>query len=83
MLVRHLPADSAVARSLHGEVADWTVTDHLLACVIDALHVANWQRVGDKNAPRPKPLPRPGQQQRDEHLRQRLLEHRRRHRKEG
>lgn len=40
---------------------EWTITDHLLASAIDALHTANWQRGGNA-ANRPKPLPRPGSQ---------------------
>jgi hypothetical protein len=45
---------------------DWTVTDHLLAAVIDQLAVANWMfatvnRDEDTEpAPYPEPLPRPG-----------------------
>jgi hypothetical protein len=45
-----------------GESASWSLTDHLLAAVVDALHVANWQRTSDgaKGRRRPKPIPRPG-----------------------
>lgn len=46
-------------RELRGEAADWSLNTFLLALVADALHAANWQRGGKKNAPRPKPLPRP------------------------
>lgn len=62
VLVERLPADSATARAMHGEAADWSLTDHLLASVVDALHVANWQRTEDgaKGRRRPRPLPRPG-----------------------
>ncbi|MET8076252.1 hypothetical protein [Streptomyces sp. NPDC005303] len=42
VLVEHLPADSSFARAVHGEQAEWTVTDHLLAAVVDHLAVANW-----------------------------------------
>ncbi|MFC8429406.1 hypothetical protein [Streptomyces sp. NPDC057253] len=42
VLVEHLPADSSFARAVHGEQADWSVTDHLLAAVVDHLAVANW-----------------------------------------
>ena len=41
-----------------GEDAEWSLTDHLLALVYDALAMANWQRSG--KGERPKPLPRPG-----------------------
>ena len=33
---------------------------YLLAHVGDLLAVGNWQRAGNKNAPRPKPIQRPG-----------------------
>lgn len=66
VLTEHLPADSSFARAVHGEQADWTVTDHLLAAVVDHLAVANWMfatvnRDEDTDpAPYPEPLPRPG-----------------------
>lgn len=34
----------------------WSLTDHLLAMVLDELRLANWQRVGKKGLKRPKPL---------------------------
>lgn len=60
MFVEHSPRESAVFRDLHPEFAEWGVVEHLLAGAVDALNVANWQRVGKKNAPRPKPVKRPG-----------------------
>lgn len=71
VLVRHLPRDSAVNRDLYGEGADWAVTDHLLAAVVDHLAAANWMfaRVNsDEDADRtdpPAPLPRPDGERRD------------------
>lgn len=69
-------------RSVHGPVADWNASDHLLAVVADLLAAANWQRGGDKKKPRPKPLPRPGDvkaKKRDPaEIRARLLEQRER-----
>ncbi|MEU9603013.1 hypothetical protein [Streptomyces sp. NPDC048057] len=65
MLLKHLPAESAVSRSVHGEAADWSVSDHLLAAVVDHLAVSNWMfasansEEGDQQDP-PKPVPRPG-----------------------
>lgn len=38
----------------------WGLPEQLLAAVLDALNVANWQRQGDKRAKRPKPIRRPG-----------------------
>jgi hypothetical protein len=66
VLTEHLPPDSSYARAVHGEQADWTVTDHLLAAVVDHLAVANWMfatvnRDEDAEpAEYPEPLPRPG-----------------------
>ncbi len=41
-----------------GEGAAWTLTDYLLALLVDVERLALWQRGG--KGPRPKPLPRPG-----------------------
>ncbi|MFF3333240.1 hypothetical protein ACFYWX_27430 [Streptomyces sp. NPDC002888] len=66
VLIRHLPRDSAVNRDLYGEAAEWSVTDHLLAAVVDHLAAANWMFAcvntaedGDQPEP-PAPVPRPG-----------------------
>lgn len=50
---------SAIARAIAPDSAGWTVTDHLLAAVVDVGQVANWQRGGGKGQ-RPKPIKRPG-----------------------
>lgn len=42
-----------------GNNAAWSSEAHLMANVIDLLQAANWQRGGDNNAPRPKPIARP------------------------
>jgi hypothetical protein len=66
VLVKHLPRDSAINRDLHGESAEWSVTDHLLAAVVDHLAAANWMFAcvntdEDSDPPeRPVPVPRPG-----------------------
>jgi hypothetical protein len=55
-----------VARELHGEAADWSVTDHLLAHVVDQLAEANWMFATvnrDEDADPleyPEPIVRPG-----------------------
>ncbi|WP_425245728.1 hypothetical protein [Streptomyces sp. NEAU-NA10] len=65
MLIKHLPRDSALNRDLHGEAAEWSVTDHLLAAAVDHLAAANWMFAcvnsdeGDQPDP-PVPVPRPG-----------------------
>lgn len=38
----------------------WGLTEHLLASAVDALNAGNWQRGGDRHAPKPKPVKRPG-----------------------
>jgi hypothetical protein len=64
VLIKHLPRDSALNRDLHGEAADWSVTDHLLAAAVDHLAAANWMfasvnsEEGDQPEP-PAPVPRP------------------------
>ncbi|MFJ2646407.1 hypothetical protein ACIO1C_06725 [Streptomyces sp. NPDC087420] len=67
VLIQHLPRDSAVARELHGESADWSVTEYLLAHVADQLAEANWMfatvnRDEDADPPEyPEPVARPGE----------------------
>ncbi|GAA3072654.1 hypothetical protein GCM10017562_45170 [Streptomyces roseofulvus] len=66
VLIKHLPRDSALQRALHGEAAEWSVTDHLLAATVDHLAISNWMfqcvngsEDGDQPDP-PQPVPRPG-----------------------
>lgn len=40
--------------------APWGATEYMLANVVDLLNAGNWQRGGDKSARRPRPMPRPG-----------------------
>ncbi|MGV3564224.1 MAG: hypothetical protein ACO1ON_13180 [Nocardioides sp.] len=60
VIIRQSPRTSAYARAIHGDEALWGLSDHLLAEVVDALAWANWQRAGQRYAPKPKPIPRPG-----------------------
>lgn len=66
VLIQHLPRDAALVRELHGESAEWGLTEHLLAATVDELAVGNWLFVSanrDEHADppdRPKPVPRPG-----------------------
>lgn len=66
VLVRHLPPDSAFVRAREGEAAEWRLTDHLLAAVVDHLAIANWMYASvnrDEYADPPEapvPVPRPG-----------------------
>lgn len=59
LLIDQLPRDSATVRKLNPD-AEWTLNAHLLALLVDVANLANWQRMGDKNAERPKPIERPG-----------------------
>ncbi|GAA3374293.1 hypothetical protein GCM10020367_37620 [Streptomyces sannanensis] len=71
-LIKHLPQDSAVQRELHGEAAEWSISDHLLAAAVDHLAVANWMfacvNTGEDDDPPepPTPVPRPGGHDPDE-----------------
>ncbi|MCF2532720.1 DUF5361 domain-containing protein [Yinghuangia soli] len=66
VLIAHLPQDAHVMRAIHGESAEWSLTDHLLAATVDHLAVANWMfaavnRDEDSEiAEYPTPIPRPG-----------------------
>jgi hypothetical protein len=60
VLVRYLPRESATVRALMGEAADWGTVEHLLATLVDVERMALWQRAGNRHAPRPKPMDRPG-----------------------
>ncbi|MFE1345914.1 hypothetical protein [Streptomyces sp. NPDC058757] len=74
VLIKHLPRDSALQRDLHGEAADWSVTDHLLAAAVDHLAVANWMfscvNSGEDDEtpefPQPVPRPKPGEDEESE-----------------
>lgn len=57
--VRYGNTDTALALERWGSTVVWTLTDHLLATAVDALHSANWQRGGGKGM-RPQPITRPG-----------------------
>lgn len=58
VITREAPPSSALRRAQTG---GWGITEYLLAVVADELAIANWQRQGKRGAPRPKPIPRPGQ----------------------
>jgi hypothetical protein len=68
VLIQHLPADSALVRTLRGESAEWGLTEHLLAAAVDELAVGNWlfasAHTTENGDPpeRPRQIPRPGVQ---------------------
>lgn len=60
VIVRHLPIDSALGRDSRGEASPFTVTDYLLAGVINVLRSMSWQLGGDPKAPKPEKFLLPG-----------------------
>lgn len=59
VMLRHAEPDSALGRELSGRTADWTVSEHILAGVLDGIRAISWQiGGGDK----PQPLERPNSQ---------------------
>lgn len=62
VLVRHAEPGSAIYRATFGEQATWSVTDHLLAALVDLMNLLVWfkSKDGQRNQNRPKPVERPG-----------------------
>ncbi len=60
-LVEHLPADAVTVRREMGAKASWGVGEQLLAHVLHAVQVANWQRSGPKAGRPPEPIGTPWQ----------------------
>jgi hypothetical protein len=66
VLVQRLPRDAALVRAVHGEDAEWGLTEQLLAAAVDQLATGNWlfatTHTPEQASPpeRPRPLPRPG-----------------------
>jgi Family of unknown function (DUF5361) len=60
VLIRQLPAESLTAQAVHGDALSWSAGEYLLAGVLDALNIANWQRTGRRGRPRPQRVQRPG-----------------------
>lgn len=68
VFVSNLPTTSALYRSRFGEKSRWGESEHLLAAIYDLLNVANYQRIvasGKKGAKKPRPIPRPGANDRE------------------
>lgn len=71
VLIQHLPRESALVRALHGEEAEWGLTEQLLAATVDELAAGNWLFTSAhtaENADPPEPprrLPRPGVEDED------------------
>lgn len=62
VLVKHSGPQSAIVREIKGDAASWSVTDYLLAVLIDLMNVLVWFKTkdGSKGRNRPKPIARPG-----------------------
>ena len=58
VLIEHLPPGSALWNETGGDSA-WTVQEHLIANMLDAINLNNWLTAGDSKAKQPKPVPRP------------------------
>ena len=52
---------SAVYRHESGVKGEWRYTEELLALIYEAVQDGNWQRAGNRFAPRPHRLTRPGE----------------------
>lgn len=67
-----MPIDSATRHAVLGADSAWDLPTHLMAAMLDALHVANWQTMmlnRKKGSPKPKApkrVPRPGVQDVDD-----------------
>lgn len=60
VIVQMQPRSSALTRITEPEVAEWGLSEQLLAEVADMLHVRVWQSGKARKADQPKPIPRPG-----------------------
>lgn len=60
--MEHSTVDSHLYRSMHPDEAGWTLTNHLLAMIADALRWLQWAKTKDgaKGRNRPEPITRPG-----------------------
>lgn len=61
VLLRQLGDQSRFRVAVTEGVSSWTVTDHLLALLVDVAQIANWQRGANPKRPSkpPNPIPRP------------------------
>jgi len=60
-MVKYSPRTSALVREMFGERVEWSVTDHLLAGVLDYSALIAWLNSDTKKNKRPAPIPRPGE----------------------
>jgi len=67
VIVQNTFTDTALYRAMNPDSWQWSLSDHLLAVVADAVITGNWMQSkdGQRNRNRPKPIPRPGQEPQD------------------
>lgn len=75
VVVNNAPPGGALHRAQDPKGWAWGADTYMLAGLIDLTAVANWQRAQKKSAPKPKPLPRPGEKKiKKKSLTQRAIE---------
>lgn len=67
-MIKYSQRTSAVAREALGAEASWSVTDHLLAGVLDYSALIAWLNSDTKKNKRPKPIQRPGVEEKTDDL---------------
>ena len=62
VLVRHSGSETALYKSMYPEQAGWTLTNMLLAAIVDVLRWLQWAKTKDgaRGYNMPEPIPRPG-----------------------
>lgn len=59
-MIKHSPRSSALTREMFAEEVSWSVTDHLLAGILDYSALIAWLNSDTKKNKRPDPIKRPG-----------------------
>ena len=67
-MIKYSQRTSAVVRETFGAEASWSVTDHLLAGVLDYSALIAWLASDTKKNKRPKPIQRPGVEEKTDDL---------------
>lgn len=66
-MVAHAPRESALSQITYGGDAHWGLVEQLLARIGDAADLIAWLNSDTKRNPRPKPMPRPGVEDKPNH----------------
>lgn len=61
-VIKYSPRTSALVREVFGEQVEWSITDHVLAGVLDYSALIAWLLSDTKRNKRPEPIQRPGQE---------------------